>query len=104
MVAVRVIWGEWGGAAKWNGELVGGPVSREGSTSFLTVHDQLVGDGVVAERVLNVARVFAGVGAVHFLDEQRSLGQLSQPVAGLENGATHFPRNLGRGYTDGQAR
>lgn len=62
-----------------------------------------MGDGVVAERVFHVARVFPGVGAVHFLDEQGSFGQLSQSVAGLEHGASHFPRHLGRGHADGQA-
>lgn len=71
---------------------------------WLTVHDQLVGDGVVAERVFNVARVFPGVGAVHLLDEQGSFGQLAQSVARLEHGPAHFPRHFRRGYTNGQAR
>lgn len=61
-------------------------------------------DSVVAEGVFNVAGVFSGVDAVDFLDEQRSLGQLSQPVAWLKNGASHFPCNFRRGYSDGETR
>lgn len=60
-------------------------------------------NGIVAERVFNVARIFSGICAVNFLNEQRSFGQLSQSVAWLENGASYFPCHFRCRYADSKA-
>ena len=107
VVAVRVTCGECGGATKHRFiSIIRSPVSSKVPFKVLmslTMNNQLMRNGVMSKRVLNVARVFTGIGTIHFLDEQRSLGQLSQSVARLENGATYFPCNFRCGYTDSQA-
>ena len=67
------------------------------------MNNQLMRNSIMSKRVLDIARVFSSIGTIDFLDEQRSLGQLSQSVARLENGATYFPCNFRCGYTDSQA-
>lgn len=68
----------------------------------LTVDYELVGHSVVAEGIFHVAGVLAGIGAVHLLDEERSLGQLSQAIRRGELYTSDFPGDLGCGNSDSQ--
>jgi len=63
-----------------------------------------MGNGVMSKGILDVARVFAGVSTVDFLDEQGSLGQLSQSIAWLKSGTSYLPRYFRRRYANGQTR
>lgn len=81
VVAVRVTCGECGGATKHRFYLDHFVLQSHRIPSkvliSLTMNNQLMRNGIVSKRVLNVARVFSSIGTIHFLDEQRSLGQLS---------------------------